>query len=366
MAENTQKERPFRVLCLDGGGMRGLYTASVLSTLAQRFSPNQTLDVGKGFDLIVGTSTGGILACALAAGVPIPKIMDLYRKNGPAIFTRPIPSNPLLKFFWALWNLLRPANANSLLRASLAEIFKAETVGELFARRKIGLCIPAVKLATHESQVFKTAHDPNRNADDRRKLADICLATSAAPMILPIASVPNPHLDDQASHYADGGLWANNPVLVGLVEALHVTEQNQAIEIISIGTCPPPSGGALLPKEVRRGVLGWSFGIKALELSMDAQASGHHFMAKFLVEHLRRCNRKVNLLRFLQSTPSSEQAIHLGLDNASERACSTLAELGNSDALKIYGQALDPVSEYASLQSIFGSMPTLTTSGELK
>lgn len=77
--------KPFRVLSLDGGGMRGLYTASVLSTLSGRFGGNKILDVGKGFDLIVGTSTGGILATALVAGVPIPKVIDLYRQKGPII-----------------------------------------------------------------------------------------------------------------------------------------------------------------------------------------------------------------------------------------------------------------------------------------
>jgi hypothetical protein len=139
-----------------------------------------------------------------------------------------------------------------------------------------------------------------------------------------------------------------------------ITDQDQSIEIISIGTCPPPSGGALLPEEAKRGVLGWNFGIKALELSMDAQASGHHFMAKFLVEHLRKCNRKVTLLRFEQSAPSSEQANYLGLDSASERACSTLFELGNSDALKLYGKAIDSGNEYNLLEKIFKSMPILT------
>lgn len=354
-----QKKKPYRVLCLDGGGMRGLYTAAVLETLAQRFSSNGPLDVGCGFDLIAGTSTGGILACGLASGVPISRIIDIYRKNGPEIFSCPIPRNRILRFFWALSNMLKPANPNHRLKAALEDVFAQETIGELFARRKIGLCIPAVNLSTHESRVFKTAHDPRRNADDGRTLVDVCLATSAAPIIFPIAAVNNPHLKDQISHFADGGLWANNPVLVGLVEALHMSDEDQPIEIISVGTCPPPGGGALLPKEAQRGLLGWNFGITALELSMDAQASGSQFMAKFLVENLRRCGRAVTLLRLEQSAPSSEQATCLGLDNASPRATSTLVELGNSDALKIYGRAIDSSNDYTLLKSVFQTMPSL-------
>ena len=61
-----------RVLSIEGGGMRGLYSAAYLSLLARRYAEKRKLrdlDIGKGFDLIVGTSTGGILACALAADI---------------------------------------------------------------------------------------------------------------------------------------------------------------------------------------------------------------------------------------------------------------------------------------------------------
>ena len=78
------QNKPYRVLSLDGGGMRGLYTASVLQSLVNRFSRSNSgnKDIGKGFDLIAGTSTGGILACGLAAGVPIKNIIELYSKKG--------------------------------------------------------------------------------------------------------------------------------------------------------------------------------------------------------------------------------------------------------------------------------------------
>ena len=76
MEQHTNNDRPFRVLALDGGGIRGLFTAVLLRGLTVEFANQQGLDdrqeydLGRQFDLIVGTSTGAILAAALAAGVP--------------------------------------------------------------------------------------------------------------------------------------------------------------------------------------------------------------------------------------------------------------------------------------------------------
>lgn len=115
--------RPFRTLALDGGGMRGLYTATVLDTLARHFATQRNagpLDVGKGFDLITGTSTGGILAAALAAGVPLAKVIALYCEEGPKIFPNPMPSG-LALIPWLFRNRSKAANPNDHLKKTLGE-----------------------------------------------------------------------------------------------------------------------------------------------------------------------------------------------------------------------------------------------------
>ena len=85
----TNEPKRLRVLSVDGGGMRGLYTSAYLSALGRRYAVTRDeagLDIGKGFDLIVGTSTGAIIACALAAGISLDRVSALYREHGPEIF----------------------------------------------------------------------------------------------------------------------------------------------------------------------------------------------------------------------------------------------------------------------------------------
>lgn len=205
-------------------------------------------DIGKGFDLICGTSTGGILACALACGLPTKSLIELYKTAGPQIFTNPTPTGRVALTRWIFGNLTRPANYNTHLKSALVDCFGAKTLGEVYSERGIGLCIPAVNMATSKPRVFKTAHDPGKNLDDNLPLVDVCLATSAAPIVLPLAEISDP-FDPSVCHvFADGGLWANNPVLVGLIEALALTSPETSIEVLSIGTCPPPSGTLVMKK----------------------------------------------------------------------------------------------------------------------
>ena len=104
----TETKKPYRVLTIDGGGIRGLYTATALHTLMKRYLPDSQAkdrDIGKGFDLIVGTSTGGILAAALAKGVSTQKIIEFYANTGRDIFPDPMPKCKLGILWWSLKNL---------------------------------------------------------------------------------------------------------------------------------------------------------------------------------------------------------------------------------------------------------------------
>lgn len=359
----TACARPYRVLALDGGGMRGLYTAVLLQTLAARFARSRDvgiLDIGKGFDLITGTSTGGILACGLAKGVPMEQLIALYRQFGPKIFIDPMPSTVSTLVRWGWRNAQKASCDVDVLKQALVEFFDDLTLEQVFKLRKVALCIPTVNMGNQKSWVFKTPHLANKRRDEKYRLVDVCLATSAAPMFLPIARIPDPDDSAHARTFVDGGLWANNPVLVGLIEALETAAPEQPVEILSIGTCAPPEGEPIQKDATSWGILEWRFGSRALSVALDAQSSGYQFMAEFLAKHL---NRPCTVIRLPQSPPSPAQVAHLALDKATEEALDVLSELGKTDA-DLAHRLTQKVGDRQGecLNGLFNDMPAMSPS----
>jgi len=335
--------RPFRVLSLDGGGMRGTYTATYLSCLAADFAKKRGvagLDVGAAFDLIVGTSTGGIIACALAAGVPLSDVVRLYRQHGPAIFPMRLPEGLGL----GLWReRTRPqalASGARALQAALQQQLGNITIGEVYARRKIALAIPAVEMSQHRSWVFKTPHLARLvGRDDHYRLVDVCLATTAAPVYRSLAAIDRPDGGGGFNVFADGGLWANNPVLVGLIDALDMTGPGDAIEIFCLGTCPRPAGEQIAKMSVHRSLVGWKFGGHAAALAIDAQEFAFDFMARKFAEH---ANRACTIIRFPREQVPAALMPYLDLDDTRPEAADALINQARSDADMTNSKCGDP------------------------
>ncbi len=361
---STQPRNVFRVLSIDGGGFRGLYTATLLNTLARRFSENSDvpLDIGKKFDLIVGTSTGGILACALAAGIPINDISNIYVKHGKDIFSNPQPENKLKLLFWGCANKRKNSCDAGKLNAILKSTFSDTTIKQIYTNRNIALCIPTIDAVTHHPWVFKTPHNKGKNRDDNYSLVDVCMATSAAPIYFPIHECASPDNKAGKQFFVDGGLWANNPVLIGMAEALQIN-QNKEIEIISIGTLPAPVGSVI--QKVRRGLLDWKFGAEALLLGMDAQASGYDYTAQFLATSL---SGKCTVIRIDKNKvcPSPDQAKCLAMDAADDCNISVLTKLAESAADRIHGEEMAKINrgEISIIADIFQNLTPLKVDGK--
>jgi hypothetical protein len=354
---------PFRVLSLDGGGMRGTYTATYLDRVAASFAKRRgipALDIGAAFDLIVGTSTGGIIACALAAGVPLGEIVALYKEHGPAIFPQPLPSG----YFSVVGDLQKRKGALAAgtehLRASLAEKLKKKTLGEIYAERGIALAIPAVELSQHRAWIFKTPHLKTTNhRDDHYMLVDVCLATSAAPIYRSLAAVDHPEGGGGFNVFSDGGLWANNPVLVGLIDALDLAQSTQEIQIFCLGTCPMPAGEQIAKNAVHRGLPEWKFGGEAAGLSVDAQQFAFDHMAKKLARHV---DRKSTIIRFPSDKVPAALIPYLALDETRAEAIEALVNQARSDANMANSNCAyaDTDPEAALICSLFESVPPRT------
>jgi hypothetical protein len=362
---DSKQHEAFRVLTLDGGGMRGLYTASKLQALARLFDERfvkQAPDIGKAFDLICGTSTGAILACALAVGVPLSRVCDLYCKHGPSIFPEPMPtqSRKWKMLRWSMRHSSRPAACSQELRQQLEQIFGDLTLGGVFASRGIAMCIPTVDALSHKAWVFKTPHIPAKHRDSNYRLVDVCMASTAAPIFFPLSQQPNPDDKRDIHYFVDGGLWANNPVMVGLVEALVLAPPEQRIEVVSVGTCDRPSGDPYAVRDPNWGLLNWKVGVNVIDMSLSAQTFGYDSMAKFLANTLSACGRAVTVVRLEQSQKSPEQYSAIGLDRADQTAVDTLVNMAGKDAEHIHSKAMAAKSDdMSAVTTIFRNLVTL-------
>jgi patatin-like phospholipase/acyl hydrolase len=207
----------FQILALDGGGVRGIFSAALLAGLER--------DLGRPviscFDLVVGTSTGGIIAAALGVGVSADALVDLYISEMATIFPGPHRLRELRR-------LVRPKyNAASLERA-LRSVFGDLLLGE----SQVPLVIQSFDLGENNVYLFKTPHHERLRRDWRVPLWQVAMATSAAPTYFPAFCLPG-----DGVRLVDGGVWANNPAMVGVAEAVSMFGQPlETIRVLSIGT----------------------------------------------------------------------------------------------------------------------------------
>ena len=342
--------------------MRGIYSAAYLAGLMQVFARARKvahLDIGKGFDLIVGTSTGAIIGCAAAIGKPMEDVVKLYEDHGAEIF--PIR---LYDDYRVLPQLAtRPGylkQGNEALRKALHSVLGDRTLADVYVDRGIALSIPAVEMGQQRAWVFKTPHLPGGHRDDNFTLVDVCLATSAAPLYRSLAAI-GAATDDMGGHlvFADGGLWANNPVLVGLIDALKMAPADRPIEIFSLGTCPRPEGQQVDPAKVHRGLMEWRLGGKAMQLSLSAQEFAFDNMARMLSGVLTDLGRTVSVTRFPNGKVPPDTLDYLDLDDARPEAMQRLVAQARADVSITKSACDDPKNEVGQrIAQLLHDLPT--------
>lgn len=208
----------FNILSIDGGGIRGAYAAAILELIETRVG----LKVLDHFDLIAGTSTGSIIAAGIVAQKSPGELVSLYREQGEAIF------GSLIATRWP--ECIRQLFCSTYLKVPLAEIL-AEQLGEIrLGEISKPLIIPASDVGNGGVHVFKSAYSDAFTRDGSVLLRDAVLASCSAPVFFDPTKVGNYLL-------ADGGLWANNPTMVALIDAQYrLNVAMDQVRVLSIGT----------------------------------------------------------------------------------------------------------------------------------
>jgi patatin-like phospholipase/acyl hydrolase len=213
----------YRILSLDGGGVRGAFTARLV----------ERLQAATGFldqtDLVAGTSTGGIIALALAAAVPPDEITRLYLDDAERIFSAPLLRRLQDGAFFAKYG----ADA---LRAAVGSVLHGLTLGDLDAHTVL---VPTFDLDSEaidaprswKPKFFHNLDNADGQGDRRQRAVDVALRTSAAPVYFPTSG-----------NSVDGGVVANNPAMAALALASNPDTSQGAgraiaeIRLLSLGT----------------------------------------------------------------------------------------------------------------------------------
>ena len=253
----------FSILAVDGGGTRGVYAAQILARVEESLGQ----PVKDCFDLLAGTSTGSIIAGGAAAGIPMEEVVRLFEKNSPLIFGK-------TRFPASLSVLFRSRYSRKALESVLEEYLPETTLGEV----STPLMITGSDIATGAVLVFKARylHDLGEpyERDGRVLLRNAILASCAAPTYFDPKSV-GPYL------LADGGLWANNPSIIALTEAVSKFRKGvEQITVLSIGT------GHTTTMYAKRGswglLTGWG-GRKLVSYTLALQSQASTNMAKLIL-----------------------------------------------------------------------------------
>jgi patatin-like phospholipase/acyl hydrolase len=251
----------FHILSLDGGGIKGIFSAAVLASLENTLK-TRIIDH---FDLITGTSTGGIIAIGLGLGMSPKELVQFYVNHGPRIFRNTLWWRSVLRVFRSKFS---PANLEAGLRNQHA--FGEKRLGDSTKR----LVIPSFSLHKNDVRLFKTPHHKRLRTDWQLPAWQVAMATSAAPTYFPA------YQQIDSLRLVDGGLWANNPTMVGLTEAVSLLGiPMSSIRILSVGTCSD-----LVQHDRRLNCGGlWRWRRAGIEVALRGQSLGAVNQAKLLL-----------------------------------------------------------------------------------
>ncbi len=207
-----------RILAIDGGGIKGVFAASFLARIEELLG-RRTSDH---FDLIAGTSAGGMIAMSLALGHEASVAVERYQEAAPRIFRGS-------GWFGHIRRVLTSKYSVAPLRRELNDYFGPAVVGESQTR----LLVPTLDVSANRVHIYKTSHHPSLYLDITASAVEVVLAAVAAPTYFPL------YRTRDGSAMVDGSLWAHNPSLLAVIEAISLLDWPRGgIDVLSIGTPP--------------------------------------------------------------------------------------------------------------------------------
>ena len=320
---------PFQVLAFDGGGIRGAFGIGLIAELEERLGR----PIHEYFDLIAGTSTGAITGAGVAAGKTGAELVDFYEQHGRKIFTPREPHSPRgwIRWFYPLVKRLlqkrtgqdfddffRAKYCPFALEDAFTHGFGAKTLAEVVDTR---LIVPTVNLTTGNSHLFRSPHLPGIQGDNDVRLVDVLLAATAAPTYFPHKVMPN------GQAYCDGGLWAVNPSVLAIAEAMKIKQQcnrencdpdfdTSDIRVLSIGT--GDARYSLSPPGADAGIIYWAQHVA--DVMMNLQVEGIQSPLNFFLgERYEAINFELPDESWaLDNTSNIEELFRLGRTSAAQ------------------------------------------------
>jgi hypothetical protein len=306
---DNQPERLFKVLSIDGGGTKGLYSAKIIEEIEREYN-SAICDY---FDLICGTSTGGLIALALSLRIPASQIVEFYQNNSSKIFPSRTSIESLARLIRQL--LFGSKYGNKELASALRCLFGDKKLGE----SKSLLCIPSFSLSDGRPFIFKHDHSEGTlSRDNETRYLDVALATSAAPTYLPVVSIPN----YENRQFIDGGIYANDPSLVGITEAFrYFVGEGKAFSklgVLSIASLEAVPGRKRI-RFANRSVVQWRGDL--LSTFFESQAHMTSYVVDVLANH---CDPGFDYIRIPSIPIDAARSKLIGLDCSSQESLDTL------------------------------------------
>ncbi len=312
---------PCLVLAIDGGGLRGIIPVLILKHIEQKVQESNQSErkLVTYFNLVSGTSTGGLIACGATLGTNqdtlstkynFEFIESIYRERGPEIFP-----------YQRWWAMRKYRGVRNILKPKFGRKGIETVLTDMFGLNRILDCIRPIVVTTYDVNANEPFYFSSRKAlmsgNLNHKLVDICRATSAGPTYLPAHGMWEP----RRMICVDGGVFQNNPTITGLVEVMKHPEtynggkplQLEDVFVLSIGT---GRFNKIIPAAHAYNGGQWNWVKPMIDISMwgNSQAVNEHMDRLLLLptgkKHYLRLNVRILNEKFADMAVSSVDAMN--------------------------------------------------------